>query len=353
MPATVARRGVTRPARPGLPPGGRLGCPRPRPAPRGPWCVPRPWRGRAPGPGHLAAGVGPAGGRRLAGVHQRRSSAGEGPSRRKNTTRTGRLRQGGRNKRPRATEGSCWPASFYTLPTRVPQAPSLRRAPTPATRARTTPPADRRRVCEVPPAATAPTGRAGSLAGPCRTVAGAPGGRIVPVYRLERARGAPVQDGKAKTRDRLRRERRRLALLRRSRELLPLDEFSAAKGHRRRRSRLGRSPRSAMAGTIRWPAQSLTSRDAFRPPLQGDNCHQPRERAGRDRYFTVTARAGHGRQGRASPAGRTRAGSGLTRCRRPLTVGRRPVPCRSAAGAAGSRIVPGLPPCNAREARAG
>ena len=43
----------------------------------------------------------------------------------------------------------------------------------------------------------------------------------------------PVQGGKAKAQDRLQRERRRLALLRRSREFLLSDEFSAVKAHRR------------------------------------------------------------------------------------------------------------------------
>jgi hypothetical protein len=42
----------------------------------------------------------------------------------------------------------------------------------------------------------------------------------------------PAQTGKAH--DRLQRERRRLALLRRSREFLLSDEFSAVKGRRRR-----------------------------------------------------------------------------------------------------------------------
>jgi len=43
----------------------------------------------------------------------------------------------------------------------------------------------------------------------------------------------PVQAGKTKTQDRLQRERRRLALLRRSREFLLSDEFSAVKARRR------------------------------------------------------------------------------------------------------------------------
>jgi hypothetical protein len=44
----------------------------------------------------------------------------------------------------------------------------------------------------------------------------------------------PVQTGKTKTRDRLQRERRRLALLHRSRQFLLSDEFSAVKARRRR-----------------------------------------------------------------------------------------------------------------------
>jgi hypothetical protein len=44
----------------------------------------------------------------------------------------------------------------------------------------------------------------------------------------------PIQAGKTKTRDRLQRECRRLALLHRSREFLLSDEFSAFKGRRRR-----------------------------------------------------------------------------------------------------------------------
>ena len=43
----------------------------------------------------------------------------------------------------------------------------------------------------------------------------------------------PVQTGKTKTRDRLQREQRRLALLYRSRQFLLSDEFSAVKGRRR------------------------------------------------------------------------------------------------------------------------
>jgi hypothetical protein len=43
----------------------------------------------------------------------------------------------------------------------------------------------------------------------------------------------PVQTGKAKAQDRLQRERRRLALLRRSREFLLSDEFTAVRGRRR------------------------------------------------------------------------------------------------------------------------
>ena len=43
----------------------------------------------------------------------------------------------------------------------------------------------------------------------------------------------PVQAGETKTRGRLQREQRRLALLRRSREFLLSDEFSAVKGRRR------------------------------------------------------------------------------------------------------------------------
>ena len=44
----------------------------------------------------------------------------------------------------------------------------------------------------------------------------------------------PAQAGKTRTQGRLQRERRRLALLRRSRELLLSDEFSAVKGRRHR-----------------------------------------------------------------------------------------------------------------------
>ena len=44
----------------------------------------------------------------------------------------------------------------------------------------------------------------------------------------------PAETGKTKTQDRLQRERCRLALLRRSREFLLSDEFSAVKGRRRR-----------------------------------------------------------------------------------------------------------------------
>ena len=43
----------------------------------------------------------------------------------------------------------------------------------------------------------------------------------------------PVQAGETKTRGRLQREQRRLALLRRSREFLLSDEFSAVEGRRR------------------------------------------------------------------------------------------------------------------------
>jgi len=43
----------------------------------------------------------------------------------------------------------------------------------------------------------------------------------------------PAETGKAKAQDRLRRERRRLALLRRSREFLLSDEFPAVKARRR------------------------------------------------------------------------------------------------------------------------
>ena len=43
----------------------------------------------------------------------------------------------------------------------------------------------------------------------------------------------PAQTGKTRTQGRLRRERRRLALLHRSREFLLSDEFSAVKGRRR------------------------------------------------------------------------------------------------------------------------
>jgi hypothetical protein len=44
----------------------------------------------------------------------------------------------------------------------------------------------------------------------------------------------PAQTGKTKTRDRLQREQRRLALLHRSRQFLLSDEFSAVKARRRR-----------------------------------------------------------------------------------------------------------------------
>ena len=44
----------------------------------------------------------------------------------------------------------------------------------------------------------------------------------------------PAQTGKAETRDRLRREQRRLALLHRSGQFLLSDEFSAVKARRRR-----------------------------------------------------------------------------------------------------------------------
>ena len=43
----------------------------------------------------------------------------------------------------------------------------------------------------------------------------------------------PAGTGKAETRDRLRREQRRLALLHRSRQFLLSDEFSAVKARRR------------------------------------------------------------------------------------------------------------------------
>ena len=43
----------------------------------------------------------------------------------------------------------------------------------------------------------------------------------------------PAETGKTKTQDRLQRERRRLALLHRSRQFLLSDEFSAVKGRRR------------------------------------------------------------------------------------------------------------------------
>ena len=43
----------------------------------------------------------------------------------------------------------------------------------------------------------------------------------------------PAETGKAKTQGRLQRERRRLALLHRSRQFLLSDEFSAVKAHRR------------------------------------------------------------------------------------------------------------------------
>ena len=43
----------------------------------------------------------------------------------------------------------------------------------------------------------------------------------------------PAETGKTKAQDRLQRERRRLALLRRSREFLLSDEFSTVKGGRR------------------------------------------------------------------------------------------------------------------------
>jgi hypothetical protein len=47
------------------------------------------------------------------------------------------------------------------------------------------------------------------------------------------ARHQPARPGEAETRDRLRRERRRLALLQRSRQFLLADEFSAVKAGRR------------------------------------------------------------------------------------------------------------------------
>jgi hypothetical protein len=55
------------------------------------------------------------------------------------------------------------------------------------------------------------------------------------IARAERdlARHDAAQTGKAKTRDRLRRERRRLALLYRSRQFLCSDEFSAVTAGRR------------------------------------------------------------------------------------------------------------------------
>ena len=43
----------------------------------------------------------------------------------------------------------------------------------------------------------------------------------------------PAGTGKTKTRDRMQREQRRLALLHRSRQFLLSDEFSAVKGRRR------------------------------------------------------------------------------------------------------------------------
>jgi hypothetical protein len=55
------------------------------------------------------------------------------------------------------------------------------------------------------------------------------------IARAERdlARHDAAQTGKSKAQDRLRRERRRLALLYRSRQFLLSDEFSAVKGRRR------------------------------------------------------------------------------------------------------------------------
>ena len=55
------------------------------------------------------------------------------------------------------------------------------------------------------------------------------------IARAERdlARHNAAQTGKAKAQDRLQRERRRLALLYRSRQFLLSDEFSAVKGRRR------------------------------------------------------------------------------------------------------------------------
>ena len=55
------------------------------------------------------------------------------------------------------------------------------------------------------------------------------------IARAERdlAQHDAAQIGKAKTQDRLQRERRRLALLYRSRQFLCSDEFSAVKGRRR------------------------------------------------------------------------------------------------------------------------
>jgi len=55
------------------------------------------------------------------------------------------------------------------------------------------------------------------------------------IARAERdlARHDAAQTGKAEARDRLQRERRRLALLYRSRQFLLSDEFSAVKGRRR------------------------------------------------------------------------------------------------------------------------
>ena len=47
------------------------------------------------------------------------------------------------------------------------------------------------------------------------------------------ARHQPTRTGEAETRDRLRRERRRLALLQRSRQFLLSDEFSKVKAGRR------------------------------------------------------------------------------------------------------------------------
>jgi hypothetical protein len=55
------------------------------------------------------------------------------------------------------------------------------------------------------------------------------------IARAERelARHDAAQTGKAEAQDRLRRERRRLALLYRSRQFLLSDEFSAVKGRHR------------------------------------------------------------------------------------------------------------------------